>query len=667
LAECKGIAHIIERHVIPAWKSEQATKWEYSVKEQAAALLLRQYSCLILESQRELQTLAMVPVANINGHVSSKFSRAEELIDPSVPELRNLFFGEDEVIPVGEFFSQFQVALKGCGLKTAVDEALMNRRIRCYANSSHSVLEIQQRVYCLLKSTCRWTSPMSIWEDSELRRLKWLPVIDVDGILRLEAPNQSRGLKDRLLVNLQLPILDIPISAEWEIRLGWLNKLPHSILLGQLNKGLGRNDRAVVDAVCFNIAREGELEVLAAQLMRTPFVLTTKGVFVTPPKAFCCLDSLDASCDRLHPYLENVDNKFWQDHSDLLTHLKVGKGPYPKDLLGVQTILESKVTLGEADIAVAVEILNLASRFDRASLTGLKVLNKDGKFCPIEDISYHNLGPLIQVENVNLTHPDIPFRTIQKVGIESLSDRQIKELLAISDIADEDEFDQKEQVTTGITNTLDAYPVTSTFREYLANADDTKGASVISWLLDERYHPNKKLLTPELKRFQGPSFLVYNDGVFSEDDFNGFKNVGEGSKRQNAASIGQFGRGSQTMYHWTDVPMILSGKYLLILDPQQEVLPKNQIKGKRKPGVKLELSKLKGVCPDQLAPFEGLWKYTKDLDHYPGTIFRFPLRLGTTESKLKKSKLELDGDILRFMESIIWAGLLAGKLHWTRT
>ena len=70
LAECKGIVHIIERHVIPAWKSEQATKWEYSVKEQAAALLLRQYSCLSLKSQRELQTLAMVPVANINGHVS---------------------------------------------------------------------------------------------------------------------------------------------------------------------------------------------------------------------------------------------------------------------------------------------------------------------------------------------------------------------------------------------------------------------------------------------------------------------------------------------------------------------------------------------------------------------------------------------------------------------
>jgi sacsin len=46
----------------------------------------------------------------------------------------------------------------------------------------------------------------------------------------------------------------------------------------------------------------------------------------------------------------------------------------------------------------------------------------------------------------------------------------------------------------------------------------------------------------------------------------GFKNVGEGSKAQDRETIGQFGRGSQTMYHWTDVPMILSGKYLLILE-----------------------------------------------------------------------------------------------------
>jgi sacsin len=72
-------------------------------------------------------------------------------------------------------------------------------------------------------------------------------------------------------------------------------------------------------------------------------------------------------------------------------------------------------------------------------------------------------------------------------------------------------------------------------------------------------------------------------------------------------------------------------------------LPKNQIKGKRKPGVKLELSKLRNARPDQLNPFEGLWDYTKDLGYYPGTIFRFPLRQKDTQSKLKQSQEDLDG------------------------
>jgi sacsin len=67
-------------------------------------------------------------------------------------------------------------------------------------------------------------------------------------------------------------------------------------------------------------------------------------------------------------------------------------------------------------------------------------------------------------------------------------------------------------VTARIADTLHRYPVETTFREYLANADDAEGASKISWLLDQRVHPSEKLLTPDMDRFQGPAFLVYNDG-----------------------------------------------------------------------------------------------------------------------------------------------------------
>jgi sacsin len=54
--------------------------------------------------------------------------------------------------------------------------------------------------------------------------------------------------------------------------------------------------------------------------------------------------------------------------------------------------------------------------------------------------------------------------------------------------------------------------------------------------------------------------------VFSDKDFEGLKHVGKGSKREDSTTIGKHGRGSQTMYHWTDVPMLLSGKDLVILE-----------------------------------------------------------------------------------------------------
>jgi sacsin len=56
--------------------------------------------------------------------------------------------------------------------------------------------------------------------------------------------------------------------------------------------------------------------------------------------------------------------------------------------------------------------------------------------------------------------------------------------------------------------------------------------------------------------------------------------------------------------------------------------------------VRLELSRLRDVCSDQLVPFEGLWGFTQALDSYPGTIFRFPFRRAkkSTKSVLRNSK-----------------------------
>ena len=67
-------------------------------------------------------------------------------------------------------------------------------------------------------------------------------------------------------------------------------------------------------------------------------------------------------------------------------------------------------------------------------------------------------------------------------------------------------------------------------------------------------------------------------------------------------------------------------------DPYQRLLPMNKY-GKRKIGVKLALNAVRRICPDQLTPFEGLGSYSRDMDHYQGTLFRMPLPIGSSAAK----------------------------------
>ena len=56
----------------------------------------------------------------------------------------------------------------------------------------------------------------------------------------------------------------------------------------------------------------------------------------------------------------------------------------------------------------------------------------------------------------------------------------------------------------------------------------------------------------------------------------------------------------------------------------------------------MKLSKLKSTYPNHLTPFEDLWGYSQNQDYYNGTIFRFPLRPATTQSRLKENNTPLD-------------------------
>jgi sacsin len=640
LAEFPTSVNVLKDFVVPFCEKGSLKDCSVPCKKSVAQLLFSNFPKLEAKDRERVASVGFIPVARRDGMSSSSLLTASQLIDPLSAVLTGLHFEDEEVYPEAWVINRFRGTLIDMGMSIILHENLVKDRVHTFANRAISTEPTWERARKLLESEPCWTSDPDDEQLLSLRELKWLPATDHHSTKRLASASECRGLEDKLLVGFVLPLLDFEISAEWRQRLGLTETIDHAILLNQLEKGIDQHDRKVVDAVLKYVREQGQETLFYDPLKELRCILTNDG-FTVPGKTF------RVGCDRLQPYLNNIDSGYWYDHCVLLGGLGIEEKPTLEDLLLVQKELQEKEPLNEADIAVAIELIRLASTFHKGKLSPLMVLSEKGRHLEIHDVAFNDLGPLSTVTGAfNSAHPEIPQHILRMLNVEPLSEKIEKGELGLAD--DEDEFDQKEDVTTSIRGTLDRYPVTSTFKEYLANADDAGSASKIHWLLDGRKHPREALITKELSEFQGSALLVQNNGVFQDKDFEGFKHVGMGSKRNDSTSIGKFGRGSQTMYHWTDVPMLLSGKYLLILDPLKQVLPMNYRKGHRKAGVKIELSKLKKLYPNQLAPFKDLWGYKQDLDYYSGTIFRFPLRPKHAQSKLRESNISPDSDTARW-------------------
>ncbi|XP_072127761.1 sacsin-like [Mobula birostris] len=183
-------------------------------------------------------------------------------------------------------------------------------------------------------------------------------------------------------------------------------------------------------------------------------------------------------------------------------------------------------------------------------------------------------------------------------------------------------------------------------KELLQNADDAEANEVV-FIFDERTYGSTSLFMKDLKKFQGPALIVYNDSVFSEEDWNSIQTTGISNKRNDPSKVGQFGLGFNTIYHITDVPSIFSGKYIGIFDPQQKLFGEQEAGyiwtlDDREDRNVLEHSR------DQFRPFKcamevtgtTTWSNALKENYFKGTLFRFPLR--TEPSEILASSYDRD-------------------------
>ncbi|XP_072965979.1 uncharacterized protein [Typha angustifolia] len=186
-----------------------------------------------------------------------------------------------------------------------------------------------------------------------------------------------------------------------------------------------------------------------------------------------------------------------------------------------------------------------------------------------------------------------------------------------------EDFGQRVDLTRRIREVLVNYPEgTTVLKELIQNADDA-GANRVCLCLDRRTHGVDSLISPNLAQWQGPALLAYNDAVFTEDDFVSISRIGDSKKQSQAWKTGRFGVGFNSVYHLTDLPSFVSGKYIVLFDPQGAYLPNVSAAN---PGKRLDYvsSSALALYKDQFLPYCAFGCDMKA--PFAGTLFRFPLR-----------------------------------------
>jgi len=245
------------------------------------------------------------------------------------------------------------------------------------------------------------------------------------------------------------------------------------------------------------------------------------------------------------------------------------------------------------------QIVTLLRALRPEELTGAErtvkfVPDSNGTLYAPTELLYNDLGTnatkVSIPETAAFSHKDVDYDTAILLGLRLLSSLEIQE----GDEDDDDE-DMHEDLTERISGVLLQYTKEQAFLEFLANAADAK-ATKFGIYLDQmtRRSQVSSFLTPAMGQLQqGASLIIYNDGVFSKKDWKGIRRVGTGGKRMENeegntnnrdATIGRFGLGALSMFHFTEVccfllhylctylsypkvAMIVSGNQVMFLDP----------------------------------------------------------------------------------------------------
>ncbi|KAL8682795.1 MAG: hypothetical protein Q9186_001217 [Xanthomendoza sp. 1 TL-2023] len=550
----------------------------------------------------------LLPRPNRFSNEAIQFRSLAITVDPK-STISSLFFEDEDVFPEAGFLKRHYETLKLCGIIRILTPAILMKRAKTFAICSRDKRQLLVKVKDLLSMPLPENFNLSPASLEQFRALKWLPVqCSSNPELQMVSPGNCRAVDEKELVDLVLSNFEASVMPGWRALLGWDQVIERPILIEQLNKSLALISSRRVDKILAYLGNLGDCNFLR----QTPCILSRHGDYLLPERILRPGGLL--SRYPLAPYLDEVEPSFARKHATLLTGLGIRQDVTYDDVLGVQSMIvkaSQSGNLSNDQLNVVFSLLEISTRLPAGSknLSLLKIPDTEGRLQLRSDVVCGDRNINGKIASFNFVHRMVSPDLVERLRLENSFARATRLGIEFED-EDEDEYTPREKLTTTISDTLGRYTIDSTFSEFLANANDC-GATQISWILDTCVggsYESAALLSEELKGLQGFALFVYNNGVFSEDDFRGFKEIGQGGKT----------------------------------DPQQRLLPRNK-HWQHKVGVKVSLATARQLFPSQLRPFHGLQGYSMESDTYDGTLFRLPLR-STEQTLLKEASAVIDVD-----------------------
>ncbi|KAF9900752.1 hypothetical protein EC991_006925 [Linnemannia zychae] len=461
-------------------------------------------------------------------------------------------------------------------------------------------------------------------------------------------PRECRPKEDRYLVGEQMPLSDFnPGNKLLRKSMGWMSDPPLSKVLdhflslleqdstttNQLSMLEDQDVTPIYKHLAKKVQDSGALRTTEKRLRGRPWILISRRLYTVDRVAFKMEYDLT-------PHFAQLPSS---SLDDLYKSLGVRKNI---DQLDIEATLKSVASnykdgerLTEEDIILVRRLLCALSLQSEGTVKhDLPVLTRDGSLKRADEVVYDDRSARQAASSDSVllyTFLDsgIPINVARKLQITMLSNRTLEKS---KDVAFESFF-QKEDIVDRIRSILNDYDPSNIFNEFLQNASDA-GATKFSVILDTRNYGTSKVMSKEMEEWQGPALVFYNNAEFTEDGFAALCKLGVGNKKKDKSKIGRHGLGFNSAYHFTDIPSIVSGKYLVFFDPHMSNLPKSRdADGNFVPerGHRYKMSDLdKDTLADQLLPYKELGC---DMEYFEGTIFRLPLRTREMQSSDKPS------------------------------